>query len=419
MLLSYLKIAWKVLLRRKFFTAISLFGISFTLMILLVVSAMYDYTVGPQMPEKRLDRLLFTSPLAIWSPNTSNVSSPSYSFLERHIRPLRTPEKVSISTGQGTIVTYVGNTKLQLDQKYTDAEFWQVLDFEFVEGRPYSPAEVAAAARVLVLNESTARNYFGAARGVVGRSLVTDDNLRYRVVGVVRDVPAARTYTYAEVWMPITTSTEDIHSAEYMGGCMAILLARRAGDVPAIQREFAQAVARAPLPTNVYAWCKEVRLYAGTLLATTVREELNEYGPSDGVSRFRQLGLGLGLLFMLLPALNLVNINVSRIRDRSSEIGVRKAFGATGGTLIGQFLVENLFLTLLGGLLGLGLAAGTLRLLNGSGLIAYTRFGVNGWVFGVALAAIVFFGLLSGVYPAYKMSRLNPVKALKGDQNAL
>lgn len=219
--------------------------------------------------------------------------------------------------------------------------------------------------------------------------------------------------------MPITTSTEDIHNAEYMGSCMAIMLARRPEDVPAIQREFAQAVARAPLPTNVYKWVKEVRLYAGTLLATVVREELDEYGPNDGVARFQQLGAGLALLFMLLPALNLVNINISRILDRSSEIGVRKAFGATGGALIGQFLVENVFLTLLGGLLGLALAAGALHLLNFSGLIAYTQFGINGRVFGVALTAILFFGLLSGVYPAYKMSRLNPVKALKGDQNAL
>jgi putative ABC transport system permease protein len=50
MLLSYLKIAWKVLLRRKFFTAISLFGISFTLMILLVVYALVDYAAGAHRP---------------------------------------------------------------------------------------------------------------------------------------------------------------------------------------------------------------------------------------------------------------------------------------------------------------------------------------------------------------------------------
>jgi putative ABC transport system permease protein len=398
MLLSYLKIAWKVLQRRKFFTFISLFGISFTLMILLVVYAFYDYSVGAQTPEKRTDRLLFTSEMAIWGPNTENMSSPSYSFLEHYIRPMRTPEKISISTaGRSTTVAYVGNTKLKLDQRYTDAEFWQLLDFDFVEGRPYNGAEVRDAALVAVLNESTARNYFGTTRGVVGRTIVTDE-MRYRVVGVVRDVPAARQFTYAEVWMPISTSTVNIHDSEYMGWCQAILLARSAADVPAVQQEFDQAVRSAPLPTNVYKWCKEVRLYTGSLLSTTVRRERGEDG--------------------LLPALNLVNINVSRILDRSSEIGVRKAFGATSGSLIGQFLVENLFLTLLGGLLGLGLAAGVLHLLNGSGLIAYTQFGINGAVFGGALVAILFFGLLSGVYPAYKMSKLSAVKALKGDSNA-
>jgi putative ABC transport system permease protein len=414
MLLSYLKIAWKVLLRRKFFTAISLFGISFTLMILLVVYALFDFTVGPQMPEKRTDRLLFAHSMYIWGPNTENQSSPSYSFLEHYIRPLHTPEKVSISTGTGTAVAYVGNQKLKLDQKYTDAEFWQVLDFDFVEGRPYSASEVRDAAHVAVLNETTARRYFGAARGVLGRTLVTDE-IRYQVVGVVRDVPAARDLTYADVWLPITTSTQDIHNSEYMGGCMAILLARTPADVPAVQQEFAQAVARAPLPTGVYKWCKEVRLYAGSLLATHVRGFMDADGPDPGVTRFAQMGTGLGLLFMLLPALSLININISRIRERSSEIGVRKAFGATSGALVRQFLVENIFLTLLGGVLGLGLAAGVLHLLNTSGLIAYTEFGLNGRVFAGAVLAVLLFGILSGVYPAYKMSKLQAIKALKGE----
>jgi len=418
MLFSYLNIAWKVLLRRKFFTAISLFGISFTLMILLVVYALFDFTLGAQMPEKRTDRLLFTNSMYIWGPRTENQSHPSYSFLEHHIRPLRTPEKVSICTGGGTMVSYVGNQKLTLDHKYTDAEFWQVLDFDFVDGRPYSASEVRNAAHVVVMNETSARRYFGTARGVLGRTLVTDET-RYQVVGVVRDVPATRDLTYADIWLPITTSTQDIHNPEYMGSCMAILLARTPADVPAVQQEFAQAVARAPLPTDVYKWCAEVRLYAGSLLATQVRGFMNEDGPDPGVARFGRLGTGLLLLFMLLPALSLVNINISRIRERSSEIGVRKAFGATSGALVRQFLVENIFLTLLGGVLGLDLAAGALHLLNTSGLIAYTEFGLNGRVFGGAVLAVLFFGILSGVYPAYKMSKLQAVKALKGESTSV
>jgi putative ABC transport system permease protein len=121
---------------------------------------------------------------------------------------------------------------------------------------------------------------------------------------------------------------------------------------------------------------------------------------------------------MLLPALNLVNINVSRTLERSGEIGVRKAFGATAGRLVGQFLVENIFLTLLGSGLGLALAAGALALLNGSHLFAYADYALNARVFGVALGLALFFGVLSGAYPAYKMSKLQAVRALKGDTGA-
>ena len=128
--------------------------------------------------------------------------------------------------------------------------------------------------------------------------------------------------------------------------------------------------------------------------------------------------LGLGLLFLLLPALNLININVSRTLERASEIGVRKAFGATAGRLVGQFLVENIFLTLLGGVLGLGLAAGVLALLNGSHFLPYSQFELNGRVYAVALGIVLFFGILSGAYPAYKMSKLQAVKALKGETAA-
>jgi len=416
MLLSYLKIAWKVLLRRKFFTAISLFGISFTLMILLVVAALYDHTVGPHTPEKRVDRMLFITRMRLWAPGSQSNSNVGYSFLDRYVRTLRMPEKVAIATTDGgSVVAYVGNQKLKLDMRATDGEFWQVLDFEFVAGRPYSVREVREAAHVAVINETTSRRYFGTVQGVIGRSLEADA-MRYRVVGVVRDVPTTRHNSYSDLWIPITASTVNLKNPNYMGECIAIVLARRPADVAAVQEEFRRVVRQVPVQDP--KMFTEVRVYAEPLLTSILRELTEEDGPDAGVGRFVGLTAGLSLLFMLLPALNLVNLNVSRMLERSSEIGVRKAFGATNGTLVGQFLVENVFLTVLGGVLGLALAAGVLSLLNGSGLIDYAHFALNGRVFGVGLAAVLFFGMLSGVYPAYKMSKLPAVQALKGGTNA-
>ena len=413
MLLSYLKIAWKVLLRRKFFTVISLFGISFTLMILLVVYAMFDYAAGPHRPELRTDRLLFITRMQLWAPESQSNGNVGYHFLEQQARTLKTPEKVSLSQNFfSTAVAYVGQQTLKLDRKFTDGEFWQVLDFNFVAGRPYNAAEVRDAAHLAVLNETSARRYFGSVAGALGREVVLDA-VRYRVVGVVRDVGISRVNSYADVWLPITTTTDNLRDPSYIGNYQAIVLARQPADITRIQDEYQQAVAHAPVPDPKQY--EKVNSYAQTLLGSLTGRINNDGDPTGGAGRLVRILLGLGTLFLLLPSLNLININVSRTLERASEIGVRKAFGATTNRLVGQFLVENLFLTLLGGALGLGLAAGVLALLNSSQFFSYSQFALNGRVCAAGLGLVVLFGILSGAYPAYKMSRLQAVQALKGE----
>ncbi|OWP62527.1 hypothetical protein CDA63_13540 [Hymenobacter amundsenii] len=414
MFLSYLKIAWKVLLRRKFFTFISLFGISFTLMMLLVMYAMVDYSVGPQMPELRTDRLLFITRMQLFYRDGGQSNSGlGYAFLDKYARTLRTPEKVSLSEHNfSTVAAYVGNQTLKLDLKRTDDVFWQVLNFDFVAGRPFNAQEERDAAHVVVVNESTARRYFGTSENVLGRVMELDA-VRYRVVGVVSDVPLSRIQSYAEVWVPLSTTPANLRDPDYLGGYMAILLAPSAAEVDNVKAEFQQVVNRIPLPDPKQF--KELRTRAHTLFASLIAHA-NGSSSADGASGLVvRVALALTLLFMLLPALNLINVNVSRTLERASEIGVRKAFGATTSALMRQFLIENIFLTLLGGLLGLGLAAGMLAFINSIHLIPYAQFALNGRVFGVALGLALVFGILSGVYPAYKMSKLQAAQVLKGE----
>jgi putative ABC transport system permease protein len=119
------------------------------------------------------------------------------------------------------------------------------------------------------------------------------------------------------------------------------------------------------------------------------------------------------LLFMLLPTLNLININISRILERSSEIGVRKAFGASSRTLVWQFIVENIILTIFGAAIGLLFSYIILQLVNDSDFIANLHLSINLTVLLSGILACLLFGLLSGVYPAWRMSRLEVVTALK------
>ncbi len=414
MLRSYLKLAWKVLLRRPFFTGISLFGISFTLMILLVVVAFVDHVNGPQTPEKRIDRMLFISSLRqrIVGGNGWNNSPISSHFIDTYVRTMRTPQQVAAVSMTEDATAYINGHRLKLDLRYADGNFWQMMDFDFLEGRPYTTTEVRQAAAVVVVNESTARAYFGTATGVVGRTV--EANLRrFRVTGVVRDVPAVRLYTYADLWVPSTLSAGENGSRQLNGGFLAILLARDPSGVAAMSAEFQQVMQRVPIPNPEFI--DRLYSFADPVLGSLTRQLFfSGTNQGDNLLLFYTLAGALTLLFMLLPTLNLVNLNITRILERSSEIGVRKAFGASGAVLIGQFLVENLVLSLLGGALGLALAEMMLYIINSSHIVAYSHFQLNWRIFGWGLGLAVVFGLLSGVYPAWRMSRLNPITALKG-----
>jgi putative ABC transport system permease protein len=417
MLLSYLKIAWKVLLRRKFFTFISLFGISFTLMVLLVVFAMFDNVAGPHAPDKRLDRMLFVNSLGHEMHNNGGwMNSPvSIHFIDKYVRTMKTPELVAVTSSVRNATAFSNNKLMPLDIRYTDGNFWQVMDFDFLGGKGFTDSEVKQAQLVCVLNEHIARAYFGTTQGVVGRTIEIDLK-RFRVAGIVPNVPASHLYSYADVWVPYTLSRDYFKDNRLSGEFIPLLLAPTAGAVPAMQEEFKQVMRRVEIPNPKEV--KAVYAYADPILAGITRQ-IQDYKPGlgkadDRLGRFYVIVSLLGLLFMLLPALNLMNLNVTRILERSSEIGVRKAFGASSHALIGQFLVENVVLAALGGILGLSLAAIVLALLNDSHVIAYAQFTLSWRVFAWGMLLTLVFALMSGVYPAWKMSRLNPVAALRG-----
>jgi putative ABC transport system permease protein len=407
MLRNYFKIAIAVLKRRKFFTLISLFGISFTLTILMVMTAFVDKVVNDDYPDRKRDRSLYINSFTESSKNDLNGGAMSFYFLDHYARGLKTPVKVAISSVVNGTNTYINNKKIAINYKYTNADFWQVIDFDFMEGKAFSPQQIENGERVAIISEDARRAYFGDQPAVIGK-YIEADNVQYRVCGVVRNVPITLYMLYSDIYLPYTVSKTDYRDNKgYRGYYTGILLAADRSDLPRMRREYEQMVGRLPMSSPAYT---------------------HIYSPADSfISGFFQTGnensSGLAyaltaigifvLLVMLLPTLNLVNINLTRIMERSSEIGVRKAFGASSSTLVYQFLVENLILTVLGGGIGVLLSLIALQVINNAHLIPNLVLSLNVTVLSIALLICLVFGLLSGVYPAWRMSRLDVVNALK------
>jgi putative ABC transport system permease protein len=407
MLRNYFNIAIAVLKRRKFFTLISLFGISFTLTILMVMTAFIDKVVNDDYPDRKRDRSLYINSFEERGKYDMNGGAMSFYFLDHYARGLKTPVKVAISSLINGTNTYINNKKIAINYKYTNADFWQVTDFDFTEGKPFSPQQVENGERVAVISEDAKRSYFGDQPAVIGK-YIEADNVQYRVCGVVRNVPITLYMLYSDIYLPYTVSKTDYRDNKtYRGYYTGILLAADRSDLPRMRQEYEQMVGRLPMSSPAYT---QNYSHADRFITGYVRTGDEN---SSGLA-YALTAIGIFVLFvMLLPTLNLVNINLTRIMERSSEIGVRKAFGASSRTLVYQFLVENLILTILGGAIGVVLSLIALQVINGAHLIPNLVLSLNVTVLSIALLICLVFGLLSGVYPAWRMSRLNVVNALK------
>lgn len=415
MLLNYLKITWAVMKRRKFYTFISLFGIATTLTVLIVLAAFLDHLFAPNYPEVWRNRTLYIQQLKEKSDKGWSRSGPmSLRFIRDHVYTLKTPAKIGISSTPNTTNAYLGAQKFKFYIKYTDAGFWEVTQFDFLEGRPYTQQNIDNNDFVAVINDRTRDNYFGKGAAAVGK-FIEIESIRYRVIGVVRGCPITRLNTASDIYMPYNCSKTAQKVTEGTGEFAAILLANDVADLPKIKAEYAETIARAQEAIPKGSEYKYLISKATGFLEGFVSDIFD--GAQDNGKPFFFTVIALfALFFMTLPALNLVNLNISRILERASEIGIRKAFGASAKRLIGQFIVENVLITLVGGLLALLLSGAIIYLINSRQLFEYIDLRINWTVVFAAFSVSLAFGLLSGVYPAWRMSKLPAAEALRGSE---
>jgi putative ABC transport system permease protein len=263
--------------------------------------------------------------------------------------PMQTPERVSAAAGSADAMrTSAAGVPVVADSRVraVDAAFWEVFDFRFVAGAPFTEEMFHSARPVAVVCESVARKFFGRT-DVAGETLQLD-YADYTVAGVVEDVSEAVEEVSGEVWIPYTLHRGIMEQDGAEGICNRLhlyLLARSGEDFVAIGEECRQRL------EAFNAGQKEWRATIWSQPLTGVQRMF--YSASRGQVKGVLSGmLMLAALFFLLPVCNLLGIVFSQIQQRSGEIGIRKAFGAGNRDIVGQILWENLFVTLCGGAAG-------------------------------------------------------------------
>ncbi len=265
------------------------------------------------------------------------------------------------------------------------------------QGRFFTTAELDSSARVAVIGSTTATELFGP-RDPVGRT-VQAGSASFTIIGELNTAGSTiggdqddQLVIPASTWAAAFSST---------GGTTVstiYLQARSSGDLSAAYQEADNALLTAHAVTSSTAD------FTVSSQASLVQTATNTTAILTAL-----LG-GIAAISLLVGGIGVMNIMLVSVTERIREIGLRKALGATPGTILQQFLVEAGILGLVGGVLGVLLGAAGAVLL--SAVVGFTVT-VSPVATAAALAVSLVIGLVAGAYPAHRAARLAPIDALR------
>ena len=356
MIKLYFKQAWQLLKQNPLFSSVYILGTGLGIAMTMSLVIIYYIKMAPVYPEENRNRILVSKGMTVAEQkNQENWFSSHVSFqaVKRFYYPLKSAEAVGTSiNGCGTsLLELPGKEDLkEVQVKLVDAGFWKVFKFAFVDGKPFTQVDFDSGLRKAVISRTMARQLFGEDTPI-GRTFVLDSD-EYRVCGVVKDVSFITPATYADIWLPLTVDADIVKdnedSYELIGNLNVYMLASSVGakeEVIAEVRDvfrkynYSQKKYTADLHGQPVSYWKSI-FYEYSNSAPDWGQLLRTYGT-----------ILLALLFV--PALNLAGMIASRMKRQLSELGIRKAFGASKVSLLLQVFWENLFLTCIGGLFGL------------------------------------------------------------------
>jgi putative ABC transport system permease protein len=302
--------------------------------------------------------------------------------------------KAVIATNQGWGMMAHDDEQGEMQITGVGAEFFPARDIQVVEGRALYAADNDGLNRVVLIDTIAREKFFKETENPIGEIIDLNDN-PYKIVGVYES--------------PLPEQFRNTETGE-------MLMPRSVISMMFGNREIEQLSVIASDAENI---SETGRLAAETLTAEKALEN-GQYSTNDFEDYERELNTMISLLTLLIGSIagisllvggiGVMNIMLVSVTERTREIGLRKAIGATRRKILLQFLIESITLTSLGGLIGIGLAAiGSILVSEFSPITAAVSPIIV--LIGVSFSALI--GIIFGLLPANKASKLSPIEALR------
>lgn len=386
---------------------VSILGTALSIALVMVVVILFQIRVANIQPEVNRNRTLFLTRMVAESCTDEHRrygGQASYEAVENYFYSMKTPALTAVYSYPA--ITRLSTLTKELPGEYllkgTDLNYWRYFEFRFLEGSPFDEGEYYSGLQIAVITKKVAQALFKEELAV-GKEIYVNEQ-PYRIAGVVEDVSRAAAEAFAHIWIPVT-SDEDMLEADaggIIGSLSVCFLAEKRKDRERIREEFEQVIKRMNDENKEYV-ITEIELF--------------DHIDKEFFLELRDLGMWgyllsnlLTILFLLLlPAINLTGVAMNNIKERSSEIGIRKAFGAGRGVLLWQVLMENLVITAIGAVGGYLLSfafvyIGSDFLIDPDTLITADML-LQPFGFFCAVLFAFLINLMSAGLPAWKISR--------------
>lgn len=285
----------------------------------------------------------------------------------------------------------------------TDFDYTKVIQFDMQSGRFFNEAEDSGAANVAVLGSTVSKELFESSGVDPLGQIIKIKNVPLRVIGVIAPRGSAFFQDQDDqIFLPLQIGQQQLLGIRYL---QAINIKIDSSE------NVEQSISDVKLVMN-----QQHRIKREADADYTVRNIADAVGILTTITNALRLFLtAMAAIALVVGGIGILNIMLVTVAERTREIGLRKAVGASNGAVLKQFLIEAGTLTSLGGLFGI--VVGTI--ISYFLAILMRRLGYD-WDFVISLVSVVLAvgvsiltGVIFGLYPAFKASRLSPIEALR------
>jgi len=313
--------------------------------------------------------------------------------------------------GAGKTMYKNGDLRFYEDKVFfADSSVFKIFTYQFIEG---DPKTALVEPNSMVLTQSLAEKYFGKNKSVAGKSLQNGNGDVYKITGVVKDVPKNSHIIYNAL-ISVTSLPKDFANSWGSFSFFNYVLLKPNTNAAEFQKKL---LAMYDKYMAVIFKQFNVKIHYGVQPITSIHlhsDMVNE--PEElGSMSYIYIFSAVALFMIIIACINYMNLTTARSARRAKEIGIRKVTGSSKTQLVAQFLVESTLTALFALLLSIGFIALFLSTFNSVAgkYITFSTLFEPGTLL-ILLLLVLLVGLLGGSYPAFYLSKFNPVHVLKG-----